>query len=184
MTDKILEQAVLSALHVDPLTNVGRIAVRERDGVVTLIGEVDTQTQRSAARYKAQRVAGVKDVVDELEVRVAARAEQRAEDVAANVLNALFWDVAVPTDRVSARCEKGWVTLTGEVERPYQKTSAEADCRKIRGVIGVTNEIKVGSNAPCRIDTPSRGEGILLGDRMGAIADDRNSNVSARAPLS
>ena len=32
---------------------------------------------------------------------------------------------------MSAKCEKGWVTLTGEVNRPYQKSSAGADVRKI-----------------------------------------------------
>ena len=71
-----------------------------------------------------------------------------ADDVvAAGVLNALFWDLAVPRDRVSARIENGWVTLAGNVQRPYEKSCAEADVRRVRGVVGVTNRILVGFTA-------------------------------------
>jgi osmotically-inducible protein OsmY len=160
MTDRVLEQAVKSALHHEPLIDSERIVVTVQGSVAKLAGEVETRTQKLAARYKAQCVCGVSDVLDELEVRLPARVERRVEDIATGVMNALFWDAAVPTDRVRAKCDKGWVTLTGDVDRPYQKSSAEADARKIRGVIGVTNEIKVASN----------GEAIVLAP---AIADQR-----------
>jgi osmotically-inducible protein OsmY len=143
MNDNLLEQAVRSALRHEPFIDVERIVITVQNGVAKLAGEVDTRTQKLTARYKAQCVGGVSEVVDELDVRTPHRVEQRVEDVQTGVMNALFWDAAVPTERISARCEKGWVTLTGEVERPYQKSCAEADARKIRGVIGVTNEIKV-----------------------------------------
>jgi len=68
-------------------------------------------------------------------------------DVASEVLNTLYWDLALPRDRVIARCEKGWVTLTGEVERAYQRSLAEADARRVRGVVGVTNAITVAAMA-------------------------------------
>jgi osmotically-inducible protein OsmY len=68
-------------------------------------------------------------------------------DVADAVLNALYWDLALPRHRVIARCEKGWVTLTGEVERAYQRSLAEADARRVRGVVGVTNAITVAAMA-------------------------------------
>ncbi|MBV8473831.1 MAG: BON domain-containing protein [Hyphomicrobiales bacterium] len=143
MNDNLLEQAVRSALRNEPFVDVERIVITVQNGVAKLAGEVDTRTQKLAVRYKAQCVGGVSDVVDELDVRTPHRVEQRVDDIQTGVMNALFWDAAVPTERISARCEKGWVTLTGEVERPYQRSSAEADARKIRGVIGVTNDIKV-----------------------------------------
>jgi hyperosmotically inducible protein len=68
-------------------------------------------------------------------------------DVSGEVLNSLYWDLALPRDRVHAQCEKGWVTLTGEVERAYQRSSAEADVLRVRGVIGVTNAIIVAATA-------------------------------------
>jgi osmotically-inducible protein OsmY len=144
MTDRMLEQSVRNALHNEPSVDAKRIHVTVRGGSVTLAGEVDTRTQKLAARYKAQCISGVEEVIDELDVRIPTRIEQRVDDIVGEIMNALYWDAAVPTNRVSARCEKGWVTLMGDVDRPYQKSSAESDARRIRGVIGVTNEIKVG----------------------------------------
>jgi osmotically-inducible protein OsmY len=71
-----------------------------------------------------------------------------AEAVADAVANALYWDLCLPQDRVVARCEGGWVTLTGKVERDYQRSAAEADVLRVEGVRGVTNAIIVGAAAP------------------------------------
>ena len=57
------------------------------------------------------------------------------------VLTALHWDLAVPRNRIDVRVRNGWVTLTGKVDRPYEKTCAHADARNCPGVLGVTNEI-------------------------------------------
>jgi osmotically-inducible protein OsmY len=73
--------------------------------------------------------------------------ETRPGVLAAEVSNAIFWDLAVPRDRVRAHCEGGWVTLTGAVERPYQRSAAEADALRVRGVRGVTNAIIVTAPA-------------------------------------
>ncbi|HEY1944534.1 MAG TPA: BON domain-containing protein [Roseiarcus sp.] len=166
MTDLSLEQAVRSALRHEPFLDSERIVVTVSAGVAKLAGEVETRTQKLAARYRAQCVSGVSEVLDELDVRTPHRIEQRVDDIETGVMNALFWDAAVPTERISAKCEKGWVTLTGEVERPYQRTSAEADARKIRGVIGVTNEIKV---SPCAAARATRG-GVIATKGVGAPA--------------
>ncbi len=184
--DRTLEQAVLSVLYLDPLINASRIVVRVHDGVVTLIGEVDTHAQKLAAKGKAEGVPGVKEVADELEVGAGAgaavKSRPRSDDVAANVLNALYWDLAVPPDRVSAKCEQGWVTLTGEVDRPYQKSSAEADVRRIRGVLGVTNEITVGPSDARKVEAPAHDESMLVAAAMRSVPDDRRPPAERRAP--
>jgi osmotically-inducible protein OsmY len=59
------------------------------------------------------------------------------------VMNALHWDLAVPRDRLQVKVESRWVTLSGQVERQYSKTCAEADARSVAGVAGVTNSILV-----------------------------------------
>ncbi len=55
------------------------------------------------------------------------------------VMTALHWDLAVPRDRVQVSVAQGWVTLTGQVARDYEKSRAEADARVVAGVVGVTN---------------------------------------------
>jgi hypothetical protein len=76
--------------------------------------------------------------------RAVEAAEEFKDVKAASVVNDLNWDLVVPPDRVSANSLKGWVKLTGEVDRPNQKSSAEADVRKTPGVVGLTSKIKVG----------------------------------------
>jgi osmotically-inducible protein OsmY len=58
-------------------------------------------------------------------------------------LNALYWDLAVPRHRLSVDVENGWVTVSGMVDRPYQRTCAESDARSVPGVVGVTNQIRL-----------------------------------------
>jgi osmotically-inducible protein OsmY len=60
-----------------------------------------------------------------------------------HVMNELFWDLTVPRYRVSVEEDRGLVTLQGKVERGYQRACAEADARRVPGVIAVRNEIAV-----------------------------------------
>jgi osmotically-inducible protein OsmY len=57
------------------------------------------------------------------------------------VMTALHWDLAVPRDRVQVSVDRGWVTLTGQVKRDYERSRAEADARTVPGVAGVTNRL-------------------------------------------
>ena len=67
------------------------------------------------------------------------------DDVMTEVLNALYWDLAVPQHRIKVEVENGWVTMSGIVDRPYQRHCAESDARRVPGVVGVTNQIRLGS---------------------------------------
>jgi osmotically-inducible protein OsmY len=67
----------------------------------------------------------------------------RNDEVQARVLNALHWDLAVPRHRLSVDVENGWVTVSGMVDLPYQRTCAESDVRSVPGVVGVTNLIRL-----------------------------------------
>jgi osmotically-inducible protein OsmY len=66
-------------------------------------------------------------------------------EVLGPVLNVLYWDLAVPSDYLSVKVENGWVTISGQVARSYQKSCAEADVRRVPGVRGVTNGIDVAA---------------------------------------
>ncbi|HME85566.1 MAG TPA: BON domain-containing protein [Roseiarcus sp.] len=81
-------------------------------------------------------------------------------DVLGRILNALYWDLAVPSDYLSVKVEKGWVTISGEVAYSYQKSCAEADVRRVSGVRGVSNEIQINPKG-------SRATGIPTGTGAG-----------------
>jgi osmotically-inducible protein OsmY len=67
----------------------------------------------------------------------------QSADVETMVLNALHWDLAVPRHRLKVEVENGWVTMSGMVDRPYQRACAESDARRVPGVAGVTNQIRL-----------------------------------------
>lgn len=70
-------------------------------------------------------------------------AQSRTDDIWMRVLNALHWDLAVPRDRLTVKVEDGWVTMSGLVDRPYQRSCAESDARNVPGVVGVINHIRL-----------------------------------------
>jgi osmotically-inducible protein OsmY len=143
MTDSTLKQAVLDELAWDPSVNEAHIGVIARDGVVTLTGHVASYAEKCAAEHAAGRVSGVRGIAEELRIRYASAIRHGDEDIIRQALNVLDWDLAVPADTVRLKVEKGWVTLSGEVNWYYQKAAAEADVRKLFGVMGVSNEITI-----------------------------------------
>jgi osmotically-inducible protein OsmY len=73
----------------------------------------------------------------------------QSDDVKTEVLNALYWDLAVPRHRVKVEVEDGWVTISGMVDWSYQLTCAESDARRVSGVVGVSNRIRLApTNSP------------------------------------
>ena len=143
MTDQSLKQDVLDELAWEPSVSEAHIGVTARGGVVTLTGHVGSYAEKCAAEHAAGRVSGVKAIAEELEIRYLYGVSHGDEDIAKQALNVLAWDLSVPKDKVKIKVEKGWVTLSGDVNWYYQKHAAETDVRKLLGVMGVINQITI-----------------------------------------
>src|SRR5260221_3436212 len=142
-TDEQIQRDVLDELKWDARVQPNEIGVAVKDGIVTLTGWVDSFTKKWAAEEAALRVPGVKAVANDIEVRLPFESERTDADLAAAAIRALEWDAAIPRDAVKVTVSKGWVTLEGEVEWEYQKEDAERVVRRLTGVRGVTNLIRV-----------------------------------------
>jgi osmotically-inducible protein OsmY len=142
-SDEQIQKDVLAELKWDARVQPNEIGVAVKEGVVTLTGWVDSYIKRWAAEESAQRVRGVRAVVNEIEVRLPSSSERTDEDIAKGALEALEWDALVPAEKIQVTVSKGWVTLRGEVEWQYQKEDAERVVRRLTGVKGVTNLITV-----------------------------------------
>ena len=141
--DSDLQQSVLAAFNWEPSVTAGHIGVTANAGVVTLSGHVDSYARKHAAEAAASRVRGVKAVAEEIEVRLPFDAERTDEEIAAAAIERLSWNVSVPKDSVQVKVEKGWVTLTGQVDWWFQKEAAEHDIRPLHGVLGVSNQATI-----------------------------------------
>lgn len=143
MTDQTMKQTVLDELSWEPSINAAHIGVTARDGVVTMTGHVASYAEKHAAECAVERVSGVKAVAEELEVRYLSSTGNGDDDIAKRALQAIAWDVFIPKEKVKLKVSKGFVTLTGELDWQYQKESVESVVRRLGGVTGVMNEIKI-----------------------------------------
>jgi osmotically-inducible protein OsmY len=144
-TDEQIQRDVLDEFKWDARVQPNEVGVVVKDSIVTLTGWVDSYTKRWAAEEAALRVKGVKAVANEIEVRLPASSERTDTDLAAAAIRALEWDASIPSNRVKVTVAKGWVTLEGEVNWLFERDDAERVVRRLRGVRGVTNLIKVKS---------------------------------------
>jgi osmotically-inducible protein OsmY len=143
MDDLELKKSVESELNFEPSINAAEIGVAVKNGIVTLSGRIPSYWEKIAAERAAARVAGVKAVANELEVRLPGSSERTDEDIARAALDSLKWSVLVPQDKIKVKVSKGWITLEGKVDWQYQKSAAEKAVRKLYGVVGVSNLIEV-----------------------------------------
>jgi osmotically-inducible protein OsmY len=144
MDDKTLRQDIIDELDFDPsVHSSSSIGVAVENGVVTLTGHVASYAEKLAAERAARRVAGVRAVAEEIEVRYPSEKKTADDQIAERALKVIAWDARVPEDTISVRVEKGWVTLEGSVPWYYQKSACEDAVRKLTGVAGVSNFIKV-----------------------------------------
>jgi osmotically-inducible protein OsmY len=73
--------------------------------------------------------------------------EHSDTDIARSAVEALKWNVLVPSDKIKVEVENGWLTLKGEVEYDYQRRAAERAIRNLPGVRNVTNLVTVKPRA-------------------------------------
>ena len=142
-SDRQLKQDVMDELEWDPSVKDVEIGVEVKDGVVTLAGHLGSYAEKYAAERAALRVAGVKGVAVEIDVWLPGTSERKDADIVHASEFALEWNVLIPKGKVKVMVEGGWVTLSGELERNYQRLAAEKALRNLMGVVGISNQIVV-----------------------------------------
>lgn len=142
-SDTQLKKDVEAELEWDAVVNANNVGVAVKDGVVTLSGHLDSFAEKYAAERAVQRVLGVKGLAVEVDVRLGSTAKRTDADIAIAAESALRWHALVPEDRIKVMVEKGWVTLSGEVDWDYQRNHAMKAVRSLTGVLGVTNSLTV-----------------------------------------
>src|SRR5690349_4901671 len=138
--------AVADELTFDPDVDASDITVRAVGGAVLLTGTVPSYPQYLAAVAGARRVAGARNVRDDLEIRLPPGdvRDDAALTIAAN--EALTLNEATPAS-VRARAENGDVILTGTVRDATERAAAELLVGALTGVRWVTNDITIRATA-------------------------------------
>ena len=142
-TDSQLQQDVMAELKWEPAVHAEQIGVEVKDGIVTLAGHVDSYPAKWNAERAAQRVAGVKALAVEIDVKLSGATKHTDADIARTAENVLLWTTYLPKDSVKIMVEDGWVTLSGQVQWGFQRATATAAVRYLMGVKGVSDQITI-----------------------------------------
>jgi osmotically-inducible protein OsmY len=142
-TDSDVKRNVEDELRYDPDVDSTDIGVSVKSGVVTLTGFVRSYSQKLQAESDAKRVSGVLAVANDIEVRLPSGDARSDPEIARDVVAQLKLWLPFSYEKIKSVVKSGWVTLEGEVEWHYQRTRAESTVRNIKGVLGVSNLVKL-----------------------------------------
>jgi osmotically-inducible protein OsmY len=171
-SDEDIRDSVLLELEWDPKISSHDIGVAVKDSVVTLSGFVHSYWEKEAAEKAAKRVYGVRGVANDIQVKLTS--ERTDPEIARDAVQALASHVSIPADQINVTVKNGWVTLEGQVDWQYQKAIAESAVKRLKGVIGVTNNIEVNPHVS-PTDVKSKIEEAL---RRNAELDARRITVA------
>ena len=152
INNEILQKRVQNAIKWEPLLNAAEIGVTAKDGIITLTGIVDSYVKKLEAENAAKSIAGVKVVVEKIEIQFSSTLKKDDNEIAKEVLSAFKWHLEIPNDKIKVKVEDGWVTMEGELPWNYQKEDAKKSINNLAGVRGVTNNIKIKSESNDEIE--------------------------------
>lgn len=141
--DKDIKRDVEEELRAAPNIDATDIAVAVKSGVVTLTGFVQSYIEKYEAERAAKRVAGVVGLANDLEVRLRGVDERPDPDIARDAVAAIKARLPLSWEKIKVLVKGGRITLEGDVEWNYQRETAEAVVRWIKGVKGVSNLINI-----------------------------------------
>jgi len=150
--DAFLTVKVKTALALSKSASAFGVDVDSNGGTVTLTGAVPSNEIRAAVLEIARDTAGVREVVDRIDVdaQVIPRIEedQRAGRVAELEIESAVYELLLHAEGVDARwirvsVDGREVRLTGNVPDSYQKERAASLVASVAGVETVLNELEV-----------------------------------------
>jgi osmotically-inducible protein OsmY len=185
-TDSEIQRDVEDELRYDADVDPTDIGVSVKDGVVTLTGFVRSYSQKLQAEADAKRVDGVMAVANDIEVRLDSGDSRPDPEIARDVVSQLKFWLPFAHTRIKSVVKNGWVALEGDVEWNYQRARAESAARRVKGVLGVSNLIKLAPRASptevkAKIENALKRSAQLDADRIDVDAN--GSEVTLRGSV-
>jgi osmotically-inducible protein OsmY len=165
---KDIRAAVEAELSFDPLADASDITVKNLNGEVALNGTVPNYPQYLEAAAAAQRVAGVTDVHNHLEVVLPPEDYRDDTMLTTAANNTLTLNITVP-DGIEATANNGDLRLTGTVNYGSQRDAAELAVAGLTGVRNIKDNIEIAYDAD-PVDVTFLVQDAL--DRYALIPDD------------
>lgn len=154
ISDAALREKLSKALVYDRVgygtTAFNNIELGVQNGVVTLRGTVYGPSDKSSAISLVENTAGVRDVVDELEVAPVSPNDDRIRIATARAIYgfpSLSRYAIDPAKTIRITVVNGRVTLNGVVDSKADKDTAFIRANGVPGVFAVTNNLQVAGSS-------------------------------------
>ncbi len=136
--DEIATRA-LNILNWDVAVPSDQVTIKVENGIVTLMGTVDWQYQKTQAETAVRRLTGVTGVVNQ----IALRTQVNATDVRDTIVKAFQRAAQLEAASIAVNVIGGKVTLTGRVHDWTERDTAERAAWSVPGVSEVHDQIEV-----------------------------------------
>ncbi|MDY7109620.1 MAG: BON domain-containing protein [Planctomycetota bacterium] len=175
LSDAEITDAVVEQLFQDDAVAGYWVDVMAEDGVVTLEGTANNLLAKERAARIVRTIRGVRSVVNRIEVEAPMRTD---DEIREDVNHALLFDRATESYEVDVAVDDQQVTLTGDVQSWQEKQLAGRVAKGVRGVKGLTNDIRIDHQTD-RPDHEIRAE-IEKALDWNVLVDDALIDVSVR----
>ena len=142
-TDSQIQRDVEDELKWDPDIKSTDIAVKVKDGTVTLSGVARSYTDKYKAERIAKRILGVRAVANDIIVQLPSGNDRPDPEIARDAAAALQRTLPYTSQSVKVVVRDGGVTLEGDVDWEFERSMAESTVRSVKGVKGITNLVAV-----------------------------------------
>lgn len=147
-----LSGKVETTLRGDTRIAISDLIITEGDSTILIAGAVNSVTERIYAELAAQKIRGVKNVVNNLLVKPESRSDS---SISKDVRNRLFHNTLIDSAEIAVLVSHGEVTLLGKVFRTAQSREAARLVKRVRGVRTVRNNLEI-FHSPPRFDEDIR----------------------------
>jgi osmotically-inducible protein OsmY len=139
-SDTEIAARVVGAIESDPSIPENLIKVRVENGRVTLTGSLDWQFQRARAEAVVRHLPGVTKIHNDTTIK---QPSVSAAEIRSGIEQAFARDARIDAGKVSIAVDGTHLTLSGSVRSWAEREAAETAAWRARGVMSVTNSIKV-----------------------------------------
>jgi hyperosmotically inducible periplasmic protein len=149
MSDAYITAATKTRLFASSDTPAMDINVDTTDGMVTLFGYVPSESSKGKAGLEAQKVSGVKRVVNELQVVPASQRPQvgrRDSELEGTIEKAIAKQDELRDADIKVEVRNGVARLSGTVVSQSDETIATTIARSTDGVRSVESDLQIKAN--------------------------------------